>query len=135
MAPSNNGLLLPCPQVPVQLALVVAHLYWCQDVEAALAAANPAAALDAQLSTNIKQLQALTALVRGALSGLERKVGCAGRATVLLAGWLLGASCKLTGCSLLQFRIFRTLISFACMGMLLATVPNQRSHLPRRLHR
>ncbi len=62
-------------QVPAQLVLVVAHLFWCQEVEAALAAAKPAAALEAQLSTNIKQLQALTALVRGALSGLERKVG------------------------------------------------------------
>lgn len=121
--------------MPAQLALVVAHLYWCQDVEAALAAADPAAALDAQLVSNIKQLQALTALVRGALSGLERKVGCAGRATVLLAGWLLGTSCKLTGCSLLRFRTSRNLITFACMACCWIPAPKQRSHLPHRLHR
>jgi hypothetical protein len=63
------------PQVPAQLALAVSHLFWCRAVEACFAADDPVAALQGQLETNVAQLAALTALVRGQLSPLERKVG------------------------------------------------------------
>jgi hypothetical protein len=63
-------------QVPAQLALAVSHLFWCQTVEACFAAADPVAALQGQLSTNVAQLAALTVLVHGQLSTLERKVRC-----------------------------------------------------------
>lgn len=62
---------------PAQLVIVVSNIFWCQAVEQCFAAADPLVALQAFYKTGLSQLAELTALVRGELTSLERKV-CVG---------------------------------------------------------
>eukprot|EP00955_Chlamydomonas_euryale_P029444 310523-Chlamydomonas_euryale.AAC.4 len=57
-----------------QLVLVTSNVYWCRDVEAALASRDAHGALAALAARCAAQLGELTALVRGGLSALARRV-------------------------------------------------------------
>lgn len=59
---------------PAQIVLMVSQIYWCGEVEQCFAEPDPVAALDAFAAENVKRLSDLTALVRGKLSKLERKI-------------------------------------------------------------
>ncbi|KAG1670781.1 hypothetical protein FOA52_014009, partial [Chlamydomonas sp. UWO 241] len=59
---------------PAQLVIAVSQIYWCASVEECLRSDTPGAKLQAFLDENIRNLGDLTKLVRGQLSGLQRKI-------------------------------------------------------------
>ena len=61
-------------QQPAQLVLVVSQVFWVQDVGECFASDDPVAALGEFFETNVTNLKGLTALVRGQLSKLHRKI-------------------------------------------------------------
>ena len=59
---------------PAQLVLSVSNVYWCHAVESCFDSPRPPADLELLHRSNVRQLSELTALVRGDLSKLERKI-------------------------------------------------------------
>ena len=59
----------------LQLVVVVSNIFWCAAVEGCFKEHEPPGALAVFLEQNVVALRELTALVRGQLSALLRKVG------------------------------------------------------------
>eukprot|EP00873_Tetraselmis_striata_P045243 jgi/Tetstr1/465507/TSEL_010176.t1 len=59
---------------PAQLVLAVSQIYWCRGAEAAIGADDAAAGLGAFYEENLQNLIAMTRIVVGKLSKLERKI-------------------------------------------------------------